>query len=131
MNPFLLPMAALGGVVVVGTAVSFLALARARVLLGEVEQRGGAGLEQWEATLQGMRRDLDALGAQLGAIEQHPPVTAAPAFFRRGLNLSTRSQALRMSRKGETPDRIAMTLEVPLQEVDLLLKVQHIIASDL
>jgi hypothetical protein len=131
MSPFMLPMAALGGVVLAGTAVSFLALARARVLLREVERRGSAGLKQWETTLQAMSQDLSALGAQLGDIEQHPPVTAAPVFFRPGLNLSTRSQALRMFRKGEPPERIAMTLEVPLQEVDLLLKVQHIIASDL
>jgi len=131
MSQFLLPFAALGGVVLAGTAVSFLALIRARVLLREVEQQGSAGLKQWETTFQAMSRDLNALGAQLGDIEQHPPVPAAPAFFRPGLNLSTRSQALRMFRQGESPERIAMTLEVPLQEVDLLLKVQRIIIGNL
>jgi hypothetical protein len=131
MNPFVLPMAALGGVVLAGTAVSFLALIRARVLLREVEQHGSAGLKQWETTLHAMSQDLNALGVQLGGIEQHPPVPAAPAFFRPGLNLSTRSQALRMFRQGESPERIAMTLEVPLQEVDLLLKVQRIIIGNL
>jgi hypothetical protein len=131
VSQFTLPFAALGGVVLAGISVSFLVLVRARALLGKVEQRGSAGLEQWETTLQAMRQDLDALGAQLGDIEQHPPVTAAPAFFRPGLNLSTRSQALRLFRKGEPPERIAMALEVPRQEVDLLLKVQHIIAGNL
>ena len=58
-------------------------------------------------------------------------MTAAPAFFRSGLNLSTRSQALRMFRKGEPKERIAMVLEVPLQEVDLLLKVHGIVTSNL
>lgn len=131
MSPFLLPLAAFGGVVLVGMLVSFLALVRARALLGEVGQRGSAGLEQWETTLQAMSQDLSALGAQLGDIEQHPPVTAAPAFFRPGLNLSIRSQALRMFRKGEPPERIAMALEVPRQEVDLLLKVHGIVSSNL
>jgi hypothetical protein len=131
MNQLVLPFAVLGGVVLVGVSVSFLVLVRARVLLRQAELRGSAGREQWETTLQAMRRDLDALGAQLGDIERHPPVTAAPAFFRSGLNLSTRSQALRMFRKGEPKERIAMALEVPLQEVDLLLKVQHIIAGNL
>lgn len=130
MSQSMLPFASLGGVVLVGMSVSFLVLVRARALLREVEQRGSAGLEQWETTLQAMRQDLDALGAQLGDIEQHPPATAAPVFFRPGLNLSTRSQALRMFRKGEPPERIAMALEVPLQEVDLLLKVQHIVAGN-
>jgi hypothetical protein len=78
-----------------------------------------------------MSQDLNALGAQLGDIEQHPPAMAAPASFRPGLNLSTRSQALRMYRQGEPPDRIATALEVPLQEVDLLLKVHRIVASNL
>jgi hypothetical protein len=45
-------------------------------------------------------------------------------FFRSGLNL-------RMFRKGEPKERIAMALEVPLQEVDLLLKVHGIVTSNL
>jgi type II secretory pathway component PulM len=131
MNQLVLPFAAFGGVVLAGISVSFLVLVRARDLLRDAGQRGNAGLEQWETTLQAMRQDLDALGAQLGDIEQHPPVTAAPASFRPGLNLSTRSQALRMFRKGEPPERIAMALEVPRQEVDLLLKVHSIVTSNL
>ena len=131
MSQFLLPFATLGGVVLVGMSVSFLALIRARALLHEVERRGSAGLSQWESTLQTMSQDLNALGAQLGDMQRHPPATAAPAAFRPGLNLSTRSQALRMHRQGEPKDRIAMTLEVPLQEVDLLLKVHRIVASNL
>jgi hypothetical protein len=55
----------------------------------------------------------------------------APALPRPGLNLSTRSQALRMHRRGNPPERIAAALQVPLQEVDLLLKVQRIIAGNL
>jgi hypothetical protein len=131
MNQLVLPFAVLGGVVLVGVSVSFLVLVRARALLRQADLRGSAGLEQLETTLQALRQDLDALGAQLGDIEQHPPVTAAPAFFRSGLNLSTRSQALRMFRKGEPKERIAMVLEVPLQEVDLLLKVHGIVTSNL
>ena len=44
-----------------------------------------------------------------------------------GLNLSKRSQALRMHRRGEAPEQIAEALELPLQEVDLLLKVHRIV----
>jgi hypothetical protein len=126
----MLPLAALGGVVLVGVSVSFLALVRARALLREAGRRGDTGLEQWEATLQAMRQDVNALGAQLGDMERHPPA-AAPVFFRPGLNLSTRSQALRMFRQGEPAERIALALEVPRQEVDLLLKVQGIVTTNL
>ena len=131
MSQFLLALAALGGVVMAGMAVSFLALVRARALLAEVERRGGAGLEQWESALAAMKRDLEALGAQLGEIERHPPATAAPAFFRPGMNLSTRSQALRLFRKGDAPERIATALAVSRQEVDLLIKVHRIVTTDL
>ena len=131
MNQVVLPFAALGGVVLVGMSVSFLALIRARALLREVEQRDTAGLKQWETTLQAMSQDLSGLGAQLGDIQQHPPVTAAPVSIRPGLNLSIRSQALHMCRKGEPPERIALALGVPFQEIDLLLKVHRIVTSNL
>ena len=47
-----------------------------------------------------------------------------------GLNLSKRSHALRMHRRGEGAEQIAAALELPRQEVDLLLKVHRIIISN-
>jgi hypothetical protein len=35
-----------------------------------------------------------------------------------------------MHRRGETREQIALTLEIPLQEVDLLLKIQQIVLSN-
>jgi hypothetical protein len=35
-----------------------------------------------------------------------------------------------MHRRGEAPDQIASTLEMPRQEVDLLLKVHRIVLSN-
>jgi hypothetical protein len=43
------------------------------------------------------------------------------------MNLSKRSQVLRMHRRGDPPDQIATSLAVPRQEVELLLKVQRIV----
>jgi len=48
-----------------------------------------------------------------------------------GLNLTKLSQALRMHRRGDPPDQIASVLQIPLQEVDLLLKVQRIVISNI
>jgi hypothetical protein len=45
--------------------------------------------------------------------------------------MNKRSQVLRMHRKGDAPEQIAIALEVPLQEVDLLLKVQRIVLHNL
>jgi hypothetical protein len=45
--------------------------------------------------------------------------------------MNKRSQVLRMQRRGDAPEQIAIALEVPLQEVDLLLKVQRIVLRNL
>jgi hypothetical protein len=42
------------------------------------------------------------------------------------MNLSRRSHALRLYRKGGTPEYIAASLAVPRQEIDLLIKVHEI-----
>ena len=46
------------------------------------------------------------------------------------MDLTKRSQALRLHRQGEAPDRIAAALELPRQEVELLLKVHHIVLAN-
>jgi len=43
----------------------------------------------------------------------------------RSVNVGKRSLALRMHRRGESPEQIAATLNIPRNEVDLLLKVHH------
>jgi hypothetical protein len=58
--------------------------------------------------------------------ESRTGVLVAPTPPRAGVNLTTRSQALRMYRRGETIQRIAAALEVPEQEVELLIKVQRL-----
>jgi hypothetical protein len=47
------------------------------------------------------------------------------------MNLTRRSHALRLHRKGSSPEHIAATVEVPRQEVDLLLKVHEIVLNNL
>jgi hypothetical protein len=48
---------------------------------------------------------------------------------RGSLNLSRRSQALRLHRRGESPSEIASTMGIPVQEVRLLIKVHEIVMS--
>jgi len=47
------------------------------------------------------------------------------------MNLTRRSQALRLRRKGESPRRIAEALGAPLQEMDLPIKVHEIVLNNL
>lgn len=47
----------------------------------------------------------------------------------RGVNITKRTQALRMVRRGETPEQIAAALAMSRREVQLLMKVQKLIAE--
>ncbi len=79
------------------------------------------------------KRDLfeaeKRLGRELGSLRQRLEEQAEappPAAPRPALNITTRSQALRLARRGDRPDQIAAALSIPLREVDLLLKVQQL-----
>ena len=61
--------------------------------------------------------------------EKQTGLLVPPPATRSGFNLSKRSQAIRMSRRGETPSQIAAALELPQGEVDLLLKVHRLVVS--
>lgn len=54
------------------------------------------------------------------------PVQALPAI-RSSLNMTRRSQVLRLHHRGEGPDQIAAALGVPVNEVDLMLKVNKMV----
>jgi hypothetical protein len=113
------------------SAFSFFALLRAKALVRAAEQRARAGQERCEALLESLRESQDLLSAELHEIRDQPPIAVNPASPKPGLNLTTRSQALRMHRRGDPPDRIAASLNIPLQEVDLLLKVHRIVISNI
>jgi hypothetical protein len=112
------------------SAFSLLALHRATVLM-----RGRPQPTSWsavnEAALRGLREELDNLSAHVHDIQQQPPLTMVASTPKSGLNMSKRSQALRMHRRGESSEQIASSLEIPLQEVELLLKVHRIVLSQI
>lgn len=78
------------------------------------------------AALDGIRKAVAELQLTVRDIEERTGVLVPPAPPRSGLNLTTRAQALRMFRRGETPERIAAALHVPENEIRLLLKVQEL-----
>ena len=129
VNPSVLPFAILCGLVLAGMAVSFFALARAKALAHAAGEQAKAERERGEAALESVREAVNQLAAQLQEVRKQAAVVPAPP--KSGFNLSTRSQALRMHRRGEAPDQIASALEIPRQEVDLLLKVHRIVISNL
>ncbi len=81
------------------------------------------------SAVQALRADLESLASQMRDAPLSQALLAAPP--RNGLNLAKRSQALRLNRRGTSPAQIAAALELPLQEVELLLKVDRIVISNL
>ena len=125
-----LPLALLCGLALASAALSFLALARARVLAGVAERRARAQTGQLGHTVEAVGKAVESLSEEVRGLRQHPPAaTSDGGAPRPGLNLSKRSQALRMHRRGEPPEQIAATLAVSRQEVDLLLKVHRIVMT--
>ncbi|MGO9009697.1 MAG: hypothetical protein ACLQPN_06300 [Bryobacteraceae bacterium] len=105
------------------------ALLLARLAIGTTRRTATVGaslqisLEALAARVEGLEQQAEALRTQ--------PAEAPPDAGRAALNLNKRAQVLRMHRRGDPPERIASLLEVPRQEVDLLIKVHRIIISQL
>ena len=72
---------------------------------------------------------LDAMNDRLQEAEERASIPATPVPARRSVNLSRRSQVIRLSRRGEPVETIAATLGLPRREVELLLKVHQAAAA--
>ena len=117
--------AAVCALALLGFAWCFLDLARLRRRLRHERAVVGTAREEQETSMAALRHAVEGLSAQWHEVRS--PAPAAPPPVRGGLNLTKRSQALRLHRRGEPPERIAGQLEIPLQEVELLLKVHEIV----
>jgi hypothetical protein len=110
--------------------VSIYALYRAHGLTHSAAAVVEAACEEHSAAVEGVRSRLECLAAE---VYESPRGASAepPGAPKSCMNLTRRSQALRLRRKGESPQRIAEALGVPLQEVDLLIKVHEIVLNNL
>jgi len=94
--------------------------------LWRAEKRWQSRVEVLEAGLQARAQALDE---RCNALSQAPSQPAPAAAPRSGLNLTKRSQALQMLRRGAAAQEVAATLSLPLNEVELLAKVNEIALS--
>lgn len=108
--------------------LSFVVLLRARTMVAAAEQEAETIRRENEAALDALRERVEALHNQMNDLRREP---ASSVSTRPALNLNKRSQALRMHRRGDSPEQIAAALEIPRQELDLLVKVHHIIMSSI
>jgi hypothetical protein len=97
------------------------------VWIRSAERRAADGYENCSTGVSELRHLTDGIASRMNEMREQP-ASSQPAP-RAGLNLGKRSQALRMHRRGDSADQIAASLEVPRQEVELLLKVHRIVMS--
>lgn len=89
-------------------------------------RRKHSGLED---AIRLMGAEIEDLKTRLQEAEERAGLLVAPTPPRSGLNLSKRTQALRMFHRGESPEQIAAALSIPENEVQLLLKVNRILVE--
>ncbi len=95
---------------------------RAASMIEEAREEFARSAQAFDARLTGLAAEIEH--SPRGLIAEPLPIAPRPC-----MNLSRRSQALRLHRKGESPTQIARALDLPRQEVDLLLKVHEIVLS--
>jgi hypothetical protein len=128
MSLLVVGAAGLCGLVLALVAFSLVALLRVRFLLAVVRREAQEAKRMQDSAVEALGRRLDALAARIEDARTLPPGSTV-ATERRGLNLSRRSQALRLHRRGEGVGEIAATLGIPVQEVQLLIRVHEIVMS--
>jgi hypothetical protein len=113
-----------------GIALGVFAIWQTRALSSSVEARLETTGADSDSRAEQLRERMDAMTAKLHELERQPSVTLAPGVPKPGMNVVKRAQALRLHRRGDAPADIAAALELPRQEVDLLLKVHRIVMSN-
>jgi hypothetical protein len=125
----ILMSALLTGLVLAAAGLSFVVLFHAQSSARASFARSREIEDQLETTQRVTEASMQALATELHDLGQQPGLMANPVNPRSGFNLGKRTQALRKYRLGESPQQIAISLELPLQEVELLLKVHRIVLS--
>lgn len=121
------PLGILCVMVLVAIATSLFALFYGRALASDTGEHRRDLESRLQAAVQATEAKVAEIAAEARDRDLQPGVSMHPARLRPGLNLTTRSQVLRLHRHGESAENIARVLEVPRQEVDLLLKVHGIV----
>jgi DNA-binding NarL/FixJ family response regulator len=118
-----LAMAALG--------VSLYALYGAQKLCHGAQVAMKTVREECAAAIEAAQTQYTAVASELQSARSRPPVEILPGISRPSMNVTRRSQALRLHRQGDSPERIAAALEVPRQEIDLLIKIHQLVLNNI
>jgi len=112
-------------------AVSLYALYGAQKLCHKAHVTMKTVREECAVAVEAAQSRCTVIASELESARLQPAVEILPGTPRPSMNLTRRSQALRLHRKGDSPERIAAALEVPTQEIALLVKVHQIVLNNL
>ena len=96
--------------------------------IAENESRHRKQCAALESAASEMRASLEQMRLTLSEAESRNAAAVRPVA---GMNLNKRGQALRLYRRGEKSEQIAASLSLPLNEVELLLKVHRTVVGRL
>jgi len=125
LSVFLLAMP--GALLAAAVLVGLYLFAHLKAEMRRQQKRWEADREEWTRQLAAAQQALEELREGLREAEERAGVLVAPTPPASGMNLNKRTQALRMSRRGEKPEQIAAALGLPQKEVELLVKVHRIV----
>jgi hypothetical protein len=112
-------------------AVSVYALLTAHRLFYSAKVLTQAARAECIALVETAQSQCSAAARELHAVKAQSPSELVPHIPKAGMNLTRRTHALRLHRKGSSPEHIAASIEAPRQEVELLLKVHEIALNNL
>jgi hypothetical protein len=109
-------------------AICLVLLFRARTTIGVLQENLNRAAEESKERHELLRGAIGRLEAQVRELEEQSRLSAG-ASVKSMVNINKRTQALRMFRAGETPQRIATALGMSRGEIDLLVRVQGIVLN--
>ncbi len=123
---FTMPLVGTLALVAAGLVLCVILFFLLKIEIHALSRRWQADHKTLEGSVRQLEQAVEELRIGLREAEERTGVLAPPTPPRSGLNLTTRAQALRMFRRGEQPERIAAALQVPENEIQLLIKVHRL-----
>ena len=114
-----------GGLQAAGLALCLYLFLSAKREARRAERRAAESRQEVDRALDSIQQSIAQVRSGLMEVNELSRKLVEPPPAASGLNLTKRSQALRMHRRGESPGHIAAALLMPQGEVELLLKVEQ------
>ncbi len=131
MNQWIVLAALITSLALCALVVGFCAFFSAHRASHRARQAAETAREECAGLVSGLQSRIETITAEMHDALRRPAVEPLPGVPKSSMNLTKRSQALRLRRQGDSPQQIAEALAIPRQEVDLLIKVHELALNNL